>query len=238
MRCPATYPSSISSLSTSTQSTSTLLALRLVCLLPFSPIWTVDESDFDVLRVSLILQYVFIQYSLAQRLASCRPIMITNSACLIPSVSLVSSVMSGLGSAYHTPRCSGSSSSGGKKRSSGELDGLVSSGKRSRSSMEVSAPRQLCASPPSPVAMLPRRPSSRLCLGRMQPWTDSLPSFLALLTDWTKFLRNLWSRRLLVPLSSSEEEEGQIQASQPDPLDDLDQLAPDETVDEDFTKVL
>ncbi|MPC82980.1 hypothetical protein E2C01_077669 [Portunus trituberculatus] len=38
-------------------------------------------------------------------------------------------------------------------------------------------------------------------------------------------------------LSSSEEEEGQIQASQPDPLD-LDQLACDENVDEDFMKAL
>ena len=156
--------------------------------------------------------------------------------------------MSGPGHAYPTPRHSGSSSSGGKKRSSGEMDGLDSSGKRSRSSIDDSAQRQSCASPPSPVA----GPSHVV----MSAETPSVSGENAAMDRLSTLLSGLIDRLDKVPaqpmqspvpgtdfsgfhtLSSSEEEEGQIQASQPDPLDDLNQLAPDETVDEDFLKAL
>ena len=49
-----------------------------------------------------------------------------------------------------------------------------------------------------------------------------------------------WYRlqRFFHVLSSSEEEEGQIRPGQPDPLDGLDQLAPEVTVDDAFMMVL
>ena len=157
--------------------------------------------------------------------------------------------MSGPDPDYHTPRRSDSSSSGGKKRSTGERDGLVSSGKRSRPLREDSAlPRLDAASPPSPVAgpshvatsaELPSVSGETVAMDRLSLLLSSLidrldktptqpVESLVASTDFSGFHA----------LSSSEEEEGQIQDSQPDPLDNLDLLAPDETVDDDFVKAL
>ena len=114
--------------------------------------------------------------------------------------------------------------------------------------MVDTAHRQPCASPPSPVA----GPSH----GATSAEAPSVSGEGAAMDRLSSLLSGLIDRLDKVPaqpvespvtgtdfsgfhvLSSSEEEEGQIRASQPDPLDALDQLAPDETVDEDFMKAL
>ena len=148
-----------------------------------------------------------------------------------------------------TPRRSGSSSSGGKKRSKGEMDGLDSSEKRSRSSKDGFAPRHSCASPPSPVAG-PSHVYTSAELRSVSGENAAMDRLSTLLTGLIDRLDKAPAQPFESPvpetdfsgfhaLSASEEEEGEIQACQPDPLDDLNQLAePDETVDEDFLKAL
>ncbi|MPC46998.1 hypothetical protein E2C01_040732 [Portunus trituberculatus] len=114
--------------------------------------------------------------------------------------------------------------------------------------MDGSAPCQPCASPPSPVAGPSRVATSAklLSVSGESAATDRFSTLLSGLIDrldktpaqpvesivtGTNFSR-------FRALSSSVEEEGQIQASQPDPLDDLDQLAHNENVDKDFMKAL
>ena len=155
--------------------------------------------------------------------------------------------MSGPDPDYHTPRRSDSSSSGGKKRSTGERD--VSSGKRSRPWRDDSALPQLDAvSPPSPVAG-PSHVATSAELPLVSGETVAMDRLSLLLSSLIDRLDKTPTLPVESPvastgfsgfhaLSSSEEEEGQIQASQPDPLDNLDLLAPDETVDDDFVKAL
>ncbi|MPC65280.1 hypothetical protein E2C01_059413 [Portunus trituberculatus] len=175
--------------------------------------------------------------------------MTTYSACLTPLSPLLGSVMmSGPGPTCPTPWRSGSSSSGGKKCSSGEMDGLDSSGKRSRSSKDCSSPRQPCIFPPSPVAE-PSRVATSAELPSVSGESAAMDRLSTLLSGLIDRLDEAPAQPVesivtgtdfsgFHALSSSEEEEGQIQASQPDPLDDLDQLARDENVNEDFMKAL